>query len=77
MATVKKSQTVADLRALDEKALTDKVSEYRRELVEHYRSNAAGEIASVAVISKTRKSIAKALTVLTEKQRAAAQKEEK
>lgn len=76
MAQEKTVSAKTDFRALDEAQIIAKVAELRRELVEHHRSNAAGEIASPAVISKTRKSIAKLLTILGEKQQAAAKKEE-
>ena len=80
MAKVK-TNLLTQLRELDDQALVKKIAELRKELVEHHRANAAGEIASTAVINKTRKAIAKALTVLAEKKRQAveapAQKEEK
>ncbi len=67
MADAKKqAKTVQDFRSMDEKTLQAKLAELRQALVEHYRANAAQELPSPAVITKTRKDIAKALTILSE-----------
>lgn len=79
MADAKKAKVnvIADYRTLDEKQLVEKIADLRKEMVEHHRANKAGELPSTAAIAKTRKSIAKALTVLREKaQVVPAQKEE-
>lgn len=80
MAEAKKKVNVIDeYRKLDDKALVTKIADLRKELVEQHRANKAGELPSAAVITKTRKSIAKAMTVLQEKAQApaeAAQKEQ-
>ncbi|HSE29587.1 MAG TPA: 50S ribosomal protein L29 [Candidatus Saccharimonadales bacterium] len=76
MAETKKVKAVNDFRAMSEKDLQQKVAELKKQLVEFHRSNAANELASSAVIGKTRKEIAKALSVLSEKQVATAEKEQ-
>lgn len=75
--TTKKVNILQDLRKMDTKELINKIAELRKELVEQHRANKAGELPSVAAIAKTRKGIAKALTVLAEKNRAEAQEQEK
>lgn len=77
MADTKKTKAKLDLRTLDEKALQAKLAELRAQLVEHHKANAAQELPSPAVITKTRKDIAKTLTVLREKQIAPAKEQEK
>lgn len=79
MAELKKKVNVLeDLRKMDTKELTTKIADLRKELVEQHRANKAGELPSAMAIAKTRKSIAKALTVLAEQTRAqAAQEQEK
>ena len=73
-----KLKLIQELRALDEKQLTERIATARKTLVEHHRSLAAQELPSTAVIRKTRKEVAVALTVMGEKRRADhAQKEEK
>lgn len=76
--TKKKVNVLEDLRKMDAKELTNKIADLRKELVEQHRANKAGELPSAAAITKTRKSIAKAITVLAEQNRAlSAQKQEK
>lgn len=72
----KKLQAAAELRTLDEKALQTKIADLRKESVEQHQAHAAGEIPSVAAMAKTRKEIARALTILREKQVTAAAKEQ-
>ena len=69
MADAKKAKVnvIAEFRNLDEKALVDKIADLRKEMVEQHRAYKAGELPSTAAIAKTRKSIAKAMTVLREK----------
>jgi ribosomal protein L29 len=57
-------ESLEDLRKLDSKALETKVAELKKELVEQHRANAAQELPNPAVIGKTRKQIARALTLL-------------
>lgn len=76
MAEAKKVKAVEDFRAMNEKDLQLKIAELKKQLVEHHRSNAANELPSSAVIGKTRKEIAKALTVLSQMNAAAAKKEQ-
>lgn len=76
MAETKKTKSLEDFRNMDEKELRLKIAELKKQLVEHYRANAASELPSSAVIRKTRKDIAKALTVLNEKLSATAKKEQ-
>lgn len=68
MADVKKAKV--DLRQMDEKALQARLAELRAALVVHHKANAAQELPSPAVITKTRKDIAKTLTMLTEVRKA-------
>jgi len=70
-ATKKKLNVIVELRKLDDKALVTKIADLRKESVEQHQAHAAGELPSAAAIAKTRKEIAKALTVLKEKQAAA------
>ena len=79
MAEAKKAKVnvLEDFRKLDESKLVEKIADLRKELVEQHRAHKAGELPSPAAIAKTRKSIAKAMTVLGEKAVAApAPKEE-
>jgi ribosomal protein L29 len=79
MADAKKAKVnvLEDFRKMDEKQLLEKVADLRKELVEQHRAHKASELPSTAAIAKTRKSIAKAMTVLGEKVAAVpAQKEE-
>lgn len=62
-----KTKPVQDFRTMDEATLQAKLAELRKELVEQHRANAAQELPSPAVIRKTRKEIAKTLTILREK----------
>jgi ribosomal protein L29 len=68
MAT-QKVNALADFRSMSTADLVTKIADSRRELVEQHRANKAGELPSAAVIAKTRKEIAKAMTVLAEKSR--------
>lgn len=77
MADVKKTKAKVDFRSMDEKSLQAKLDELRALLVEHHKANAAQELPSPAVITKTRREIAKALTMLREKQIAPAKEQEK
>ena len=78
MADAKKAKVnvLEDFRKLDKVTLVEKIADLRKELVEQHRANKAGELPSSAAIAKTRKSIAKAMTVLGEKAAAPAPKEE-
>jgi|GEM_PF-2522329 len=80
MAEAKKAKVniIADYRNMDEKQIHDKIADLRKQMVEQYRAHKAGELPSSSVIAKTRKDVAKALTVLREKAAAApvVQKEE-
>jgi ribosomal protein L29 len=76
MAEAKKVKALDDFRNMNEKELQLKLAELKKQLVEQYRANAASELPSTAVIAKTRKEIAKALTVLSQKIAAAAKKEQ-
>jgi ribosomal protein L29 len=79
MADAKKAKlnVLEDFRKMDTQAIESKIADLRKELVEQHRANKAGELPSTAAIAKTRKEIAKALTVLSEKAAVApAQKEE-
>jgi ribosomal protein L29 len=72
-----KLKLLDELRSLDDKQLAVRVQAAREQLAEHYRSLAAQELPSAAVIRKTRKEIAASLTLLSEKQRSAQKEEEK
>ncbi len=72
----KKMKLLDELRALDDKQLAVRVQAAREQLAEHYRSLAAQELPSSAVIRKVRKEVATTLTVLGEKQRSVLKKEE-
>lgn len=79
MADAKKAKlnVVEDFRKMDEKTLVEKIADLRKEMVEQHRAHKAGELASPAALNKIRKNVAKAMTVLAEKQAATpAQKEE-
>lgn len=79
MADTKKAKlnVLVDFRKMDVKELEVKIADLRKELVEQHRAHKAGELPSTAAIAKTRKGIAKALTVLREKAAVVpAQKEE-
>ncbi|HEU5187462.1 MAG TPA: 50S ribosomal protein L29 [Candidatus Saccharimonadales bacterium] len=67
--TTKKTKSIKDFRGMDEKALQTKIAELRAHLAEHHRSLSANELPSTSVIAKTRKDIAKALTVMGEHRR--------
>jgi ribosomal protein L29 len=71
MAQTKKKpsaqEQLEDLRKLDSKELEAKIAELKKELVEQHRANAAQELPNPAVIGKTRKQIARALTFLNGK----------
>jgi ribosomal protein L29 len=76
MADKNKTKLIDELRALDEKQLNERLAAARKTLVEHRRSLAAQELPSSAVIRKTRREVAVALTVLGEKRRSTPKKEE-
>jgi len=72
MAEAKKTtKLIVDLRAMDVQQISEKIAELKKQLVEHHRANHAGELPSSAVIGKTRKGIAQAEQVRSEKQRLA------
>lgn len=75
MATSKTAKR--DFRAMNEADLQKSLAEMRATLVEHRKANAMQELPSTAVIRKTRKEIAKALTMLREKKIAPAKEQEK
>lgn len=77
MADSKKKTVKKDFRAMSEADLQKQLAELRASLVEHRKANAMQELPSPAVIAKTRKDIAKALTMLREKQTAPAKEQEK
>jgi ribosomal protein L29 len=78
MADKKQKQSITqELRALDEQALTTKLAELKKELVEQHRAHAAQELPGSHLIGKTRKQIAIINTLLAEAKRKAPQKEEK
>ncbi len=78
MADSKKKTTAKlDLRSMDIKELQAKLAQLRADLVEHRRANAMQELPNSAVITKTRKDIAKTLTMLREKEVAPAKEQEK
>ncbi len=77
MADVKKTKAKVDFRSMDEKSLQTTLAELRATLVVHHKANAAQELPSTAVITKTHKDIAKVLTMLREKQLAPAKEQEK
>ncbi len=73
----KTTKLIVDLRAMDTTQLTDKIAELRKQLTEHHRANHAGELPSPAVIGKTRKAIAQAETLRSQKFREAPASEAK
>ena len=75
-AKTAKLNVMEDFRKMSDADLKTKLADLRKELVEQHRAHKAGELASPAVLSKIRKNIAKAMTVLSEKSAAPAQKEE-
>lgn len=75
MADKKKISLVQELRALDEAQLTARIAELKKQMVEHHRSLAANELPSAAIIKKSRRQVATALTILAEKQRSAKEQE--
>jgi ribosomal protein L29 len=74
--TKKKVNVLQDFRGMEPADLLTKIAELRAELVQQHQANKASELPSASVIAKTRKSIAKAMTVLTEKAHAKVQKEQ-
>lgn len=76
MADSKKAAS-KDLQAMNEADLQKTLAEMRATLVEHRKANAMQELPSTAVIRKTRKDIAKTLTMLRAKQNAPAKEQEK
>lgn len=77
MADSKKKTVKKDFRAMSEADLQKQLTELRADLVEHRKANAMQELPSPAVIAKTRKDIARTLTMLREKQTAPAKEQEK
>lgn len=67
MAGTKKKAAPVDFRAMESAEIITNIAELRKELVEQYRAHKAGELPNPAVVAKTRRSIAKALTILAEK----------
>lgn len=65
-----KLKVVEELRKLDAQSLVNKVAELKKQLVEQQRAHAAQELPGTHVISKTRKELAKAMTILGETKRA-------
>ena len=65
----KKMKLLEELRTLSDADLQARVKAARQQLVEQYRSLAARELPSSAVIRKTRKEVAAILTVAGENQR--------
>lgn len=77
MADKKQKQNVVEeFRKLDEQALTSKLAELKQQLVEQHRAHAAQELPSAHVIGKTRKDIARIMTLLSEAKQKPAQKKE-
>ncbi len=66
-----KLRVVEELRKLDEQSLVNKIAELKKQLVEQQRAHAAQELPGTHVIGKTRKELAKAMTILGETKRAA------
>lgn len=75
--TKKKVNALEGFRTMNTADLVTKIADLRKELVEQHRANKAGELPSAAVIAKTRKEIAKVMTVLAEKSREVATAEPK
>lgn len=73
----KKTSVKKDFRAMSEAELGKELAEMRASLVENRKANRMQELPSTAVIRKTRKDIAKALTMLRAKQLAPAKEQEK
>lgn len=67
--STKKIKSIVDFRGMSQQDLQTKIAELRAQLTEHHRSLSANELPSTSVIGKTRKDIAKALTVLGEQRR--------
>ena len=65
-----KKQSKTDFRAMTEQELQAKLASLRADLVEHRKANAMQELPNPAVIAKTRKDIAKTLTILGEARKA-------
>jgi len=72
-----KVSIVEEFRGLDEQTLNSKIAELKQQLVEQHRAHAAQELPGPHVIGVTRKHIAVAKTVLTEKLRDAASAQSK
>ena len=80
MADSKKSKPIDELRGLDSNALTQKIAELKKQLVEQQRANAANELPNPKAITATRRQIARAETVRAQVQgdaATAAKEEEK
>lgn len=65
MAEKKTTKSIEALRKLTPDELTNKIAELKQHLAEQYRSHAAGELPSPAVLGKIRREIAQAHTLLT------------
>lgn len=72
----KKLKLLDELRTLDDAQLASRMQSARVQLIEHYRSLAAQELPSSAVIGKTRREIAATLTVMSEKRHSVTKREE-
>lgn len=70
------SKVTKDLLKLSKGELQNRVTELRTQMVEQKRARAAGELANPHAIKKTRREIAVALTLLSGKEKDAAEKEE-
>lgn len=60
------SKLVKELQGLNKKDLQLKVAELKKELVEQKRARAAGELMNAQAIKKTRRTIAVALTLMSQ-----------
>lgn len=69
------SKLAKDLLSLAPKDLEQKVTELRRELVEQKRARAAGELMNPHAVTKTRRAVAIALTLLGQPRDEVAKKE--
>ena len=69
------SKLAKDLLTLSPKELEQKIAELRKELVEQKRARAAGELMNPHAVTKTRRAVAIALTLLGQSRDEAAKKE--
>lgn len=70
------SKLVKELQGLNKKDLQLKVADLKKELVEQKRARAAGELMNAQAIKKTRRTIAVALTLMSQAADDDAKKEE-